>query len=68
LNRDPNTRLGVHSKDEIKKHPFFKDINWSQLLKKKIKPPIDLVEVKNEIDNNINKVKTIIFLKIISIK
>ena len=48
LNRDPKNRIGVRNKDEIKSHPFFADIDWDKLLKKKIKPPIDLVSIKKE--------------------
>lgn len=34
-----NERLGVNNMDEIKKHPFFKNIDWEKLAKKEIKPP-----------------------------
>ena len=41
LNRDPRKRLGAGPGDaeEIKKHPFFKDINWDDALQRKLKPP-----------------------------
>ncbi|KAK3818535.1 MAG: hypothetical protein J3Q66DRAFT_281986 [Benniella sp.] len=29
---DPEQRLGAKGADEVKKHPFFKDINWDTLL------------------------------------
>lgn len=48
LNRDPESRIGVSDKDEIKNHEFFKDIDWKSLSKKKIDPPINLVEMKKE--------------------
>jgi serine/threonine protein kinase len=32
--RDPKKRLGSNGVDEIKKHPFFKDVDWSTLLEK----------------------------------
>lgn len=40
LTKDPTKRLGSSSKDaeEIKKHPFFKGIDWSAILQKKVKP------------------------------
>jgi serum/glucocorticoid-regulated kinase 2 len=40
LNRDPKKRLG--SKDDvedIKSHPFFKELSWSKMLKKEIEVP-----------------------------
>eukprot|EP01136_Pigoraptor_vietnamica_P031307 Opistho-1_new@91705 len=41
LQRDPKKRLGSGRTDaeDVKKHPFFADIDWDELLKKKIKPP-----------------------------
>lgn len=41
LNRDPKKRLGAGPEDaeEIKKHPFFKNINWQDVLQRKLKPP-----------------------------
>ncbi|KAF9108368.1 hypothetical protein BGX27_008359 [Mortierella sp. AM989] len=32
---DPETRLGAKGADEVKSHPFFKDINWDTLLSEK---------------------------------
>ena len=38
---DPKERLGYEGDaEEIKQHPFFADINFSDLLAKKIAPPI----------------------------
>lgn len=41
LTRDPNRRLGSGKGDaeEIKAHPFFKDVNWDDVLQKRIPPP-----------------------------
>lgn len=36
---DPDKRLGSDSIDKIKKHSFFKNIDWNAILNKKIKPP-----------------------------
>ncbi|XP_045435005.1 protein kinase C delta type isoform X3 [Pipistrellus kuhlii] len=37
LERDPDKRLGVTG--NIKTHPFFKTINWTQLEKRQVEPP-----------------------------
>ena len=57
LDKDPKKRLGVNDKNKIKEHEFFNDINWEELEKKHIKPPIDLVCIKleNEIPFNYKK-------------
>lgn len=41
LTRDPSKRLGSGKADaeEIKRHPFFKDVNWDDVMGKKIPPP-----------------------------
>lgn len=41
LTRDPSRRLGSGKSDaeEIKKHPFFKDVNFDDVLNKRIPPP-----------------------------
>ena len=41
LERDPKKRLGGGPKDaqEIKEHPYFKDVDWNQVYNKKLKPP-----------------------------
>jgi hypothetical protein len=49
LSRDPKTRIGVKTKEEIKNHEFFSDIDWDQLFDKQISPPINLVDVKQEL-------------------
>lgn len=36
---DPDKRLGSDGVDKIKKHPFFKNIDWDAIYAKKIKPP-----------------------------
>ncbi|XP_039145925.1 probable serine/threonine protein kinase IREH1 isoform X1 [Dioscorea cayenensis subsp. rotundata] len=35
LTEDPNQRLGAKGASEVKKHPFFKDINWDTLARQK---------------------------------
>jgi serine/threonine protein kinase len=40
LNRNPKHRLGANDDArELKAHPFFADIDWSELLKKNVPPP-----------------------------
>ena len=41
LQKDPWKRLGGGIKDaeEIKQHPYFKDVNWDDVYNKKIRPP-----------------------------
>lgn len=41
LTRDPARRLGAGPNDaeDIKAHPFFRDINWDDLLHKRVTPP-----------------------------
>ncbi|KIM33955.1 hypothetical protein M408DRAFT_18924 [Serendipita vermifera MAFF 305830] len=39
LNREPEGRLGSEGAEEIKKHPFFKSIDFKKLLAKQIQPP-----------------------------
>ncbi|CAG9311718.1 unnamed protein product [Blepharisma stoltei] len=39
LNKDPNRRLGAEGADEIKRNPWFFDIDWVALEAKSIMPP-----------------------------
>ena len=54
LNKDPNNRLGVSNKVELKNHPWFKDIDWDKLSRKAINPPLNLIIMKKEIEENYN--------------
>ena len=54
LCRDPNKRIGVSNKNELKNHEWFKDIDWDKLAKKQIEPPLNLVEMKNRLDHKDN--------------
>ena len=51
LNVNPSSRLGNGIKDaeEIKAHPFFKDVDWDKYMKKEIKPPF-IPELEDETD------------------
>lgn len=41
LTRDPARRLGAGPDDalEIKRHPFFRSVDWDAMLQKRIPPP-----------------------------
>ena len=45
----PETRLGIHGVEEIKKHPFFKGIDWNNI--RKMKAPF-IPELKNDYDTH----------------
>ena len=38
-------RIGVKDKNEIKKHAFFKGIDWGKVVRKEYKPPIERIEL-----------------------
>lgn len=39
LEKDPTKRLGARQASEILTHPFFRDVKWELVLRKKIQPP-----------------------------
>lgn len=39
LEKDPNRRLGARQTSEILTHPYFRDVRWDLVLRKKITPP-----------------------------
>ena len=39
IQRKPLNRLGFNGPEEVKEHPFLKDVDWKGLLDKTIKPP-----------------------------
>lgn len=50
LNRNPKHRLGaIDDAEELKRHPFFGDIDWTSLAKKVITPPFK-PKLKSETD------------------
>jgi len=52
LNRNPKHRLGaVDDAEELKRHPFFADIDWVALTKKTITPPFK-PKLKSETDTS----------------
>ena len=52
LTRDPTRRLGAGPDDaeEIKRHPFFEDVNWDDMLNKRVPPPF-LPTIKSATDS-----------------
>ena len=61
LCRDPNKRIGVSDKKELKSHEWFKNIDWDKLSKKQVEPPLDLVEIKKKFDNQSENEFKVIF-------
>lgn len=53
LTRNPARRLGAGPTDaeEVKAHPFFRDVNWDDLLHKRVPPPF-LPTLKNASDTS----------------
>ncbi|XP_055102383.1 serine/threonine-protein kinase N2-like [Symphalangus syndactylus] len=54
LRRNPEQRLGASEKDaeDVKKHPFFRLIDWSALMDKKVKPPfIPTIKGREDVSN-----------------
>ena len=46
---NPKERLGTNNEDDIKNHPFFRDINFNDVFNKKIEPPF-IPNVESETD------------------
>ena len=55
LEKNPKKRIG--NTEEIKKHKFFKEIEWNEMEFKRIKPPLDLIKIKKEYEKKSNKIK-----------
>jgi serum/glucocorticoid-regulated kinase 2 len=43
LERDVNKRLGVKNFSDIKAHDFFKKMDWTALLERRVQPPLEMV-------------------------
>ncbi len=55
LCKDPYKRIGVLDKNELKRHVWFKGINWKKIANKEVEPPLDLIKIKRDLENdNIN--------------
>ncbi|XP_012695062.1 serine/threonine-protein kinase N2 isoform X2 [Clupea harengus] len=54
LRRNPERRLGAGEKDaeEVKKHPFFRNVDWNGLLSKKVRPPfVPTIKGREDVSN-----------------
>uniref|UniRef100_A0A7N6F9E7 protein kinase C n=1 Tax=Anabas testudineus TaxID=64144 RepID=A0A7N6F9E7_ANATE len=54
LRRSPERRLGAGERDaeEVKKHLFFRNVDWNGLLAKKVKPPfVPTIQDANDVSN-----------------
>ncbi|KAJ7986667.1 hypothetical protein DPEC_G00342260 [Dallia pectoralis] len=54
LRRNPERRLGAGEKDaeEVKKHPFFRNVDWDGLLSKKVRPAfIPVIKDREDVSN-----------------
>uniref|UniRef100_A0A3Q2YDL6 protein kinase C n=1 Tax=Hippocampus comes TaxID=109280 RepID=A0A3Q2YDL6_HIPCM len=54
LRRSPERRLGAGERDaeEVKKHLFFRNMDWNGLLSKKVKPPfVPTIQGANDVSN-----------------
>uniref|UniRef100_A0A8C9TQS2 protein kinase C n=1 Tax=Scleropages formosus TaxID=113540 RepID=A0A8C9TQS2_SCLFO len=54
LRRNPERRLGAGERDaeEVKKHPFFRNVDWSGLLAKKARPPfVPIIQGREDVSN-----------------
>eukprot|EP00475_Leptophrys_vorax_P001014 TRINITY_DN10531_c1_g1_i1.p1 TRINITY_DN10531_c1_g1~~TRINITY_DN10531_c1_g1_i1.p1 ORF type:complete len:586 (+),score=176.51 TRINITY_DN10531_c1_g1_i1:22-1758(+) len=54
MHKNPEKRLGFSHRDveEIKEHPFFKDVNWDGLLAKEVESPIRVGAGKSDDDTS----------------
>lgn len=62
--KDADKRLGTGSKglEDIKNHPFFKNIDWEAIYNKKIKPPF-VPKISSESDTKYIDSVNIILIK-----
>ena len=56
LCKNLSRRIGVFSKEELKSHPWFNNLDWDKLSRKAINPPLNLALMKKEIEGNNNNI------------
>ena len=54
LGKEPKKRIGFRNKKELKNHPWFKNINWDNVLIKSSNPSINFSLIKKEIEQSFN--------------
>lgn len=47
MNKDPDTRIGIKSKEEIKNHRFFYGVDWQKVLNQEYAAPQIELEEEN---------------------
>ena len=52
LCKDPHKRIGVLDKNEIKSHIWFKELDWEKISSKEIKPPLNLINQKKNVEKD----------------
>lgn len=55
LNKNPKNRIGVIDKGELKRHPFFKGLDWQKLYNRELPPPVMLKMDDNEEEGESNE-------------
>lgn len=50
LSKDPRSRLGYRGAEEVKKHDFFKDVDWDAIAHKQALSPLKKETLKNDLD------------------
>ena len=53
IQRKPVNRLGLNGPDEVKKHPWLKDVNWERMRQKTLAPPFVPAQDEN-FDDRVN--------------
>jgi hypothetical protein len=62
LTKDPSKRLGgKRGAEEIKEHPWCKDIDWDKVLKKKVDPPFKPFLHRSNFDPEYTSMSPVLF-------